>query len=173
MFVDAYHLWAAALLVAAYLVVFLTWDDNSSCAAWARVLAVGFSTIRILENFSVILQLHAGHRRYETNTPARAVLLGLFVYLQNIVAFATLFLSTAFWTNDSYSSTAGDCIQKEWANGLYFSFVTTTTLGYGDYAPTRLLGKALVVAAVFAGIIVLVVALQRAVTASMERRSQE
>ncbi len=41
------------------------------------------------------------------------------------------------------------------SNAVYFSFVTITTLGYGDFAPVSLMARAVVVSQLIAGIVIL------------------
>jgi hypothetical protein len=162
---DAFYVLNGALLLSAHLLVYFRQDS------WMwHVFSAGYSGYRVIENFSVIVRLQGGPRAYTTSTPVRAVVLTLWIYIEHIIAFGTFFLLSAIWCPDSYRRGIEPCIQSGFFDALYFSFVTTTTLGYGDYSPTTFLGKFLVVLAVLGGIIILVVTLQRTVATAGQVR---
>jgi voltage-gated potassium channel len=72
-------------------------------------------------------------------------------YLELIINFATIYyiLPSCFWKKDA---AFGNII-----DALYFSGVTITTVGYGDYTPIHWFPKLLTVYEVFCGVILLVV----------------
>jgi hypothetical protein len=81
----------------------------------------------------------------------RSLILLLINYFEIVVGFAILFLRTK-----SIEDGAGNLLQEP-LDSLYYSIVTITTLGYGDYTPVTPTGKALVVLETVAGIVLLIV----------------
>lgn len=72
-------------------------------------------------------------------------------YLELVINFATIYwvLPASFWKNEPPF--------KNVIDALYFSGVTITTVGYGDYSPINWFPKILTVYEVFCGVILLVV----------------
>jgi len=94
------------------------------------------------------------------SSPSRSILLLLIGYAELIVGFAVLYLAYGGVGNSVYVTTAGELTVREVtlsgpAEALYFSFVTITTLGYGDFAPSDCLSRLLVGIEVGAGIILI------------------
>lgn len=70
-------------------------------------------------------------------------------YIELVVNFGIIYFLLPFqWFNAQFPSIA---------DALYFSGVTITTLGYGDYSPSHILTQGLVVYEVFCGFILLIV----------------
>ncbi len=77
----------------------------------------------------------------------RSLAIALTNFLEVIVGFAILYLRTG-------SVTHGDVgVLNTPLDALYFSFVTMTTVGYGDFVPATTLGRCLVVAQLAAAIL--------------------
>lgn len=104
---------------------------------------------------------------YATHTRASALVLTFLGYAHVLLAFATLYLGAAFFYSDPFSQNTA--IWSGQCNALYFSAVTITTVGYGDFAPRYGLGQLLVIAEILVGLLVLVIAVQRVV--AVEYRS--
>jgi voltage-gated potassium channel Kch len=79
----------------------------------------------------------------------RSLILLLINYLELIVAFAVLYLQTE-------SIGAEKMAVTDWGQALYFSLVTISTLGYGDFTPLRPAGEWLVVAETILGFVLVV-----------------
>lgn len=161
--VEIYCLLWFVILWLSYGWMFHKGSDESS---YMPAVGVILSSYRVVEILAIIVQLHSDPKGYRTSTPIRALLLNILIYFQNIVAFGTFFLAAAYWSDDSFAELDQACIQSDFWHSLYFSFVTVTTLGYGDFSPTTVRGKILVVLAVTMGFIILIVALQRVLAAS-------
>jgi Ion channel len=97
------------------------------------------------------------HRRVTRET----VLGALCVYVLIGLLFAFLFLATYELRDGPFFAQPGDHPQSEF---VYFSFVTLTTLGFGDLSPAEGLPQALVVLEALLGQIVLVTLVARLVT---------
>ena len=97
------------------------------------------------------------HRRVTHET----VLGALCVYVLLGLLFAFLFLATFELRDGPFFAQPGEHPQSEF---LYFSFVTITTLGFGDLAPAEGLPRALVVLEALLGQIFLVTLVARLVT---------
>jgi voltage-gated potassium channel Kch len=79
----------------------------------------------------------------------RSLILVLFNYLEMIVGFGILYLQTG-----SIKHSAGPCLPiSSPIEGLYFSTVTITTLGYGDLIPCNDVGRILVTLELVSGFI--------------------
>ncbi|MBU0718629.1 MAG: hypothetical protein KJ749_10310 [Planctomycetes bacterium] len=162
--VDVYALIWFVILCSAY---YCLAQSNSPVVGLACCLVAAF---RLLEILSVSVRLHTASREYVTTTPARALLMAMISYTQAIIAFGVFYLFCALYRGDPFSASGKPCLQSEWANAIYFSSVTISTLGYGDFAPTQWLGKILTVAEILLGIMILVFAVQLTVAATSGRR---
>ncbi len=164
--VEVYWLLSGSLLVVLYLATFYVTRTNCSWPFVMRAIVASsaalISLYRAGEIIATLIHLHI-FKRYETSNPRRALMLGLFGYIQTALVFGTAFLTEAFLLNDSYNKTS---ICEGVLDGLYFSVVTIVTLGYGDSCPDKWLGKLFVVTEVFVGIFLIVVVIQKVVTGS-------
>lgn len=79
----------------------------------------------------------------------RAIILALINYFELIVGFAYLYMFSG-------SIASNSTILGKPLESLYFSFVTITTLGYGDFSPVKPLGQILVIVETMMGVILLV-----------------
>lgn len=88
----------------------------------------------------------------------RSILMLCINYIQIIICFSIFYLA-------SNSIAATTCHRQIFLNNsfdsLYFSLVTITTLGYGDFTPVDSLGKYLVILQLFFGFIFIVVIINR------------
>lgn len=82
----------------------------------------------------------------------RAIILALINYLELIIGFAIIYAWSAAISSDSHTLTQS-------LEALYFSCVTITTLGYGDFSPSNPFGQLLVIAETMMGIVLLVLVL--------------
>jgi voltage-gated potassium channel Kch len=170
--VEWFWCWWTVALVIAYLIAYAAagagpFSPTESCLGVVRgaiLFLVGFiCTFRVLEILVVSFRLHV-LEFYETSSPAHAIVLTFVAFFQVMLAFAVLYLAAAFFTGDPFDDT--ERIWSNWLNAAYFSTVTIATLGYGDFAPTLWLGKLLVIAEVFVGLLLIVVVFQRTIAAT-------
>jgi len=93
------------------------------------------------------------------------------VYLLLAMMWANAYLILEFYNPGSFSIPGGQTQNP--FQYLYFSFVTITTLGYGDVAPLTLKASSLVILEAVTGQIYLVVVVAWLVGMYVSRRSQE
>jgi len=88
-------------------------------------------------------------------SPERSIILLFILYGQIIIGFAIFYLR--FVGSVVYSDCCNSLIGR--MDSLYFSTVTMTTLGYGDFRPATDIGKGLIIIQTLVGIFLLVVIL--------------
>lgn len=152
---------------------------------WGRpvvLFAVTLACIRLYEIFAVIALLHT-ELGYKPPLLVRSVINTVWHYLEVTLAFAILFLLVHVAAEDPFTDPGTkpkdevaiaefnatlEAFGNDEVNPLYFSFVTITTLGYGDFSPESAIGKFLVIAEVLFGFFLLLVVLQRAMTSGQK-----
>ena len=65
------------------------------------------------------------------------------LYLLIALAFVSAFLLLGFWVPNAFSGLVVEDSQKLSSNLIYFSFVTLTTVGYGDIVPIHPVARSL------------------------------
>lgn len=65
------------------------------------------------------------------------------LYLLIALAFVSAFLLLGFWVPNAFSGLVVEDNQKLSSNLIYFSFVTLTTVGYGDIVPVHPVARSL------------------------------
>lgn len=169
--IDVYILIMTVLLVIAYILSFFLCGAGVGCWGVAVViLCFAFSIYRLGEIFSIFVQLHL-KGGYGSTAPARAILNTVWHYVEITIGFATFYVVAAKITADPFNQN-GDSLLASVMDPLYFSFVTITTLGYGDYSPNKPLGKLLVWIEVLCGLLLILIVIQRAISASMTPDSE-
>ena len=162
--VEWYWLIACAVLILCYSVAFYVAGGQCSCpgsiGVTVVVLVALISLLRVGEIIALNIRLVV-FRTYETRDPSRALIIGLFSYVQTSIAFATVFLADSYLFRDNYS--AG--IHGNPLDALYFSVVTIATLGYGDMRPETWPSKLFVLMELLVGLFLIVVVLQSVLTA--------
>jgi hypothetical protein len=128
--------------------------DSTSIIALAYLLPV---VLLVTATLPITLSRILRHRRvtYET------VLGALCVYVLIGLLFAFLYLAVDDLRDGPFFAQPGEHVQSEY---LYYSFVTLTTVGFGDLSPTAGLPQALTVVEALAGNIFLVTLVARLVT---------
>jgi hypothetical protein len=161
---ECYSIVTMVLLLLSYTSVYCAKSIAVLYVIWAvGVLGAAFPAYRLAEIASFLVQLHGGDD-YSTTARMRAVLRTLWHYFECVVAFGTLYL-IAYFFGDCFSAQSTSRFVATWLTPLYFSFVTITTLGYGDFSPQSLLGQLLVMLEVVLGIALFLIVLQRALSA--------
>ncbi len=89
----------------------------------------------------------------EPISAARSIWLAIITYVEVVLAFAFLFIQPGI---EVIRTSCGNTVSTP-SEAVYFSFVTITTLGYGDYAPSNALAQRLVVTEVGIGVFLVVV----------------
>jgi Na+-transporting methylmalonyl-CoA/oxaloacetate decarboxylase gamma subunit len=158
------------------LVLYLTTFNSGS--GWVWLTASILAAFRTLEIMSILVERHT-IVGYPTPTPMRAVANTFWHYGEVIIAFAILHLTVSLAIEGSYTYTPSAVPGKSTVkfdavlDPVYFSFVTITTLGYGDYLPTHWLGKSLVMGEVLIGLVLLVYVIQRAISTGLLKPGKE
>jgi Ion channel len=134
------------------------------------LVGVLVALFRIAEILSFLVQLHSVED-YQTTARTRAVARTFWHYLEFMVAFGVLYL-VAYLFGDSFSSQPRDPFLESWVTPLYFSLVTISTLGYGDFSPQCLFGRLTVMFEIVLGLILFLIVLQRALAAPSNPPSQ-
>lgn len=165
--VEFFWLWWTFCLLLAYGVAFaIASAPPTVTTPWGGiglfVLALG-CFFRIVEIMAVSFRLHV-LERYWTRMPAHALSLTFLAYFHAMLCFAVLYLTAGFFSGDVFN--ANQPISSGFLNAAYFSTVTIATIGYGDYAPTCWVGKLLVMFETFVGLLLLVVAIGRVLSAT-------
>jgi hypothetical protein len=105
---------------------------------------------------AMVLRRIAGHQRVDLSTVLGAVL----AYALLGFLFSSLYRAVDLMTTTAFFA-QGDVLDSDY---LYFSFVTLTTLGYGDLSPAIEIGKRLIVLEALLGEVFLVVLVARMVS---------
>ncbi len=122
--IDMFVLLKAALPI---LVIYLGWQDNT----WMFYLIVWFliETMLYVPTLIFASDLFSKPRSYR-----RSMLLLLINYLEIVFTFG-LFYARGNYLNKPFT---------HWFDPIYFSFVTSVTIGFGEYYPVAPIGKFLV-----------------------------
>jgi hypothetical protein len=80
------------------------------------------------------------------------------------VIFATLYTNAAAFADDRFASPCDRALTDDLLSPFYFSVVTLTTIGYGDFRPTKALSKILVCFEVFIGLLLIVLVIARLIS---------
>ena len=158
---DLYMLVMSGVLVYCFHVAYTDGSQPERGHEWSNslIVVVAISAVRVYEILSAVARFHT-RRQYLTHYPMKVLVNTLWHYGEITLAFATFYVAASVAGSDTFKADNAEFL-KSWATPLYFSFVTITTLGYGDYSPVTNEGKALVVCQVLFGVVLLIVALQR------------
>jgi hypothetical protein len=162
---EVYSMVWMGVLVAFYVALLQAISFGFHFAIWGFALpAVIVAFYRLVEILSFSVELHA-RDKYETKAQMRAVARTIWHYLECVVSFGTFYVTAYLW-GDAFSTRTPPPFLESWVTPLYFSFVTITTLGYGDFSPQRWFGQILVMVEVLTGLVLFLVVLQRALSAA-------
>lgn len=148
-------------------------DLDSSPGSTISVVLVVFVLYSLLESMAATLYVQFWgiyDRADPLQSPNRSILLVLVAYADLIVGFAYLYIWT-FGVQGSVSACGGPTMLTSAWDALYFSFVTITTLGYGDFHPTSFWAQLFVVLETLSGLLLLVLMLATFINAVPLRRS--
>ena len=170
MWIDA---WVINRLI--YAILFLFCIDaatRSGCGIGCHLLIGYIASMLFSEMMYVLIGLHLGQKQNQYSV-ARSVFALAIQYLEATVFFASCYLIAQKYHGPGRAFKMGDCetcYQLDVWDSLYFSFVTITTLGYGDIKPVGGWARFLVVPEVLVGIFILVVAVALVINAGDRSR---
>jgi hypothetical protein len=133
-------------------------SEISSNAALSRSIVTGFSAVLVVAALTAILGRLATH----TTISIQTVLGALSMYLLLGLLFASVFAFLASASGDAFfaqGASSGTSV-----NYIYFSYVTISTVGYGDLSAAGDLGKMLAVGEALVGQLFLVTVVALLVT---------
>ena len=157
--IDLYMLlWTFILLIAYLLTYWLTATGRTSCLADLLVGAASLlAAIRAYEIIAFVMLLHVDPQ-YRPPALARAVLGTLWHYCELALIWAQFFIASSRVGGVGFH---GGHLTDSCITPVYFSFVTITTLGYGDIFPERWWSRLLAMGEVVAGVFLLIIVLQK------------
>jgi hypothetical protein len=127
------------------LLFILLWYPFSS--KWLLLAVVIYRTIDAVNYRLCILFVDRYQQKWGLRSLNRSLILLLINYLELIVGFSILYLHT-----NSVGTSSGGLLVAP-VESLYYSVVTITTLGYGDYAPITSTGQWLVMVETLLGFV--------------------
>lgn len=147
------------LLATGGLIAFLFLVVSEKPVHWVRCWAIAMTTYLLVEMLATTLCVQFVEfydRNDQPASPNRSIALLGIGYVELVIGFAIFYL-----VNDGVRAGSGENARRltEAWDAVYFSLVTITTLGYGDWAPRSQGAKALVCTEVLTGLALLVVML--------------
>jgi hypothetical protein len=131
--------WRGFMAFMVALVIIATSIDELTQWQWAPVLGLVSALI-----FFLGLAFAVGRRvLFSGNVDANTIIGALAVYLLLGLIWATLYLMSLEFFPDSFNGLAREDWSDNFSNAVYFSFVTMTSLGYGDISPALPVTRAL------------------------------
>ena len=129
------------------------------------VCGVCFCVLRLLELVAVVTYLHSD-ATYSPKASPRAIFNTLWHYGEVTLYFSVFYLCCLSFFPASIASSNGESLGRSLFGAIHFSFVTITTLGYGDYAPNadNPVTVGLVMLEVMLGFYFLLIVLQKSMT---------
>ena len=123
----AMDIYILAKVILPFLILIYGWQNNDFII-WLMIFVL-LETVLYIPTLIFASDLFTRPRSYK-----RSMLLLFFNYIEIVVSFAVLY-------------TIGDNMNKpflHWFDSVYFSLVTSNSIGYGDYYPVTTFGKILV-----------------------------
>jgi hypothetical protein len=123
----AIDLYVLAKVIFPFLILINGWQSND-CIIWILVFVL-LETVLYIPTLIFASDLFSRPRSYK-----RSMLLLFFNYIEIVVSFAVLY-------------TLGNNMNKpfeHWFDSVYFSVISSNSIGYGDYYPVTTFGKILV-----------------------------
>ena len=135
------------------LCLIVTYFYEFNCFPIIKIILLFYFLINIVGYSLCIVFVDSYDKNLRPRSRNRSLILLIINYIEIIIAFAALYLITN-------SIVGGNC-QKitERMDAIYFSVVSITTLGYGDFTPINLCGKILIISETLMGLIFIVLVL--------------
>lgn len=167
--VDLYCISVVILLFLIYLSAYWLANPGSILSKFLLGLFGIISAWRIYDVFGITIRIHTG-RKYFTPAPIRALFNTMFHYCEITLAFAILYLAVHVVFEDTFGD---DSFTGSWIAALYFSLMTIATVGYGDFTPQTIAGRWLVCLEIMLGLVLLVIIIQRVLSAKHPKRGKK
>lgn len=149
------------------LTVFGTGLANSYAPSPLTALTLYVSVIA----YHLVIIVELARYIFEAEEVRTEVLLSATSLYLIIGSMFTAFYGLVEWIQpDSFASSSGGAV--EWQEFLYFSYVTLTSLGYGDITPTGFYAQALASFEAVVGVLYTVILLSRLVSMHQKKRSR-
>lgn len=143
-FMDLYVLVWAALLSLIFFSTLIPWS--------VAIFLAAYRVFDILTYRVYFLLVKSQEKPWESDRFRRSLAIVLVNFYELVLAFAILYLRTH--SIASAGSLGSPVVSRSIA--FYFSLVTMTTVGYGDYVPASALGRLLVVAQLSSVVVLLI-----------------
>ena len=161
---DAYKLITSICLIIAYVIA---WYSSRSCHFFSVFVTGTIALIAMLRASDLLLILVALNcdQNYRPKTFSRALMNSFWHYLDVGIVYGIVYL--ALGQEAFKDANFGENL----FSSAYFSFVTLSTLGYGDISPTTGVTQALVVSQVLWGLFLIIIVLPSAFAKTVEQFS--
>ena len=117
--------------------------------------------MRGYEIFAFLALLHS-QPSYKSSSLIRSLVNTIWHYAEMMIIFGVCYLACNYFTGDRFAAESNaTTIVSHYVNAAYFSFISLTTIGFGDLSPQSSIGKMLVMCEGITGLLLLVIVLQR------------
>jgi hypothetical protein len=172
--VDIYVVAVFLILCLSYFSVYVfVISERCFCSAAAVSVAVAFCLFRAYEILAFLTLLHS-KPNYKSPALIRSLLNTIWHYLEIAIAFSVFYLACTYFLGDKFAADSScSNIETGFWNAIYYSFVTIATIGFGDFSPQTQIGRILVIGESITGLFLLVIVLQRSMSAGPEKSFEE
>ena len=172
--VDVYLAIVFLLLLSAYTtVVAIAQQHYSVPGAFAISVILLMCLLRGYEILAFLALLHS-QPSYKSSSLIRSLVNTIWHYAEMMIIFGVCYLACSYFTGDRFAPNSNTAsILSHYLNAAYFSFISLTTIGFGDLSPQTGTGKLLVMLEGMTGLFLLVIVLQRAMSAGQQMSIDE
>lgn len=125
---------------------------------------------RCLDILIMLLQLHLSDKIYVPHSAPRAIVGTFFQFIEVTAIFANTYILARVWFGKkAFCFPKDGDLLDNLVHPIYYSFVTFTTLGYGDIYPVHWAVQLIVIVQLIIGLIFLVVVFQHVVSVKKTR----
>lgn len=131
----------------------------------------GVLLICLLRGYEIVAFLSLLHSqpRYRSSSLIRSLVNTIWHYVEMMIIFGVCYLACSYFIGDRFAPESNpSTILTHYVNAAYFSFISLATIGFGDLSPQTGIGKMLVMSEGMVGLFLLVIVLQRAMSAGQE-----
>jgi hypothetical protein len=158
----------AIVLILALATIALRWATYRSPESEARTWAIGLSILLL----SILAALVLMQVLRQGPITAQRIQGAIVVYLLAGLAFSAAYELVYRVDGEAFQVSAAGGLQRPAQELLYFSFITLTTVGYGDITPRNGAARSLVVAEALTGQLYLAILIARLVSMQISARSK-